>query len=124
MPASPPGLFASLRGLLHSSAQLALVRLELLVADLELEKLRLAQAAVRALIGLMLIGLGMLLAVGFIVLLLWDTHRLATLAVLALLCLAGGALLLRTAQRSMQEGGPMLAGTRAEFERDEVALRE
>jgi uncharacterized membrane protein YqjE len=124
MPASPPGLFASLRGLLHSSAQLALVRLELLVADLELEKLRLAQAAVRALIGLMLIGLGMLLAVGFIVLLLWDTHRLATLAVLALLCLAAGVLLLRAAQRSMQEGGPMLAGTRAEFERDEVALRE
>jgi uncharacterized membrane protein YqjE len=62
--------------------------------------------------------------VGFIVLLLWDTHRLATLAVLALLCLAAGVLLLRAAQRSMQEGGPMLAGTRAEFERDEVALRE
>jgi uncharacterized membrane protein YqjE len=124
MPASPPGLFASLRALLHSTAQLALVRLELLVADLEFEKLRLAQAAVRALLGLMLIGLGALLTVGFIVLLLWDTHRLATLAVLAVLCLLGGVLLLRAAQRSLQDGGPVLAGTRAEFERDEVALRE
>jgi uncharacterized membrane protein YqjE len=123
-PSASPGLFASLRGLLHSSAQLALVRLELLVTDLEYEKLRLAQVAVRGLLGLMLVGLGTLLAIGFILLLLWEEHRLMAIGVLTLLCLLGGAMLLRSAQRSLQDGEPMLGATRAEFERDEAALRE
>lgn len=55
------GLFDSLRRLLHTTVELAGVRLELLVADLELEKLRLVAALLRALLGLLLIGLGLVL---------------------------------------------------------------
>jgi uncharacterized membrane protein YqjE len=116
------GLFASLRQLLRTSLELAEVRLELLVADLELEKLRFVEAALRALLGLMLIGLGLVLLVGFVLLLLWDSHRLAAMAVLTLLCLLGGFGLLRAAKRRLQQGEGLLAATRAELHRDQAAL--
>jgi uncharacterized membrane protein YqjE len=123
MPASRAGLFDSLRQLLNTSLELAQVRLELLVADLQLEKLRLVDVALRALLGLLLLGLGLLLLIGFVLLLLWDGYRLPALGVLTVLCLGGGALLLQAAKRRLREGDELLAATRAEFERDRAALR-
>lgn len=117
------GLFDSLRRLLHTTVELAGVRLELLVADLELEKLRLAAALLRALLGLLLIGLGLVLAAGFVLLLLWDHYRLGAVAGLALLFLLGGWLLLRAARQRLLQGDALLAGTRAELQRDRDALR-
>lgn len=99
------------------------MRLELLVADLELEKLRLAAALLRALLGLLLIGLGLVLAAGFVLLLLWDHYRLGAVAGLALLFLLGGWLLLRAARQRLLQGDALLAGTRAELQRDRDALR-
>lgn len=124
MPASRAGLFASLRQLLRTSLELAEVRLELLVADLEFEKLRFIEAALRALLGLMLIGLGMVLVTGFVLLLLWDSHRLLAIGLLALGCLGGGAALLMAAKRRLQQGEGMLAATRAELQRDQAGLRD
>jgi uncharacterized membrane protein YqjE len=123
MPASRAGLFESLRQLLNTALELAQVRLELLVADLQLEKMRLVEAALRALLGLLLLGLGLLLLIGFLLMLLWDGYRLPALGVLTLLCLGGGALLLQAAKRRLREGDELLAATRAEFERDRAALR-
>jgi uncharacterized membrane protein YqjE len=123
MPAMRAGLFDSLRGLLRTSVELAGVRLELLATDLEVEKLRFAEAALRALIGLMLIGLGLVLLTGFVLLLVWDGYRLQAIVVLMLLCLGGGLLLLRAAKRRLQQGEPLLAATRAELQRDHDALR-
>ena len=54
MPASRAGLFESLRQLLRTALEMAQVRLELLVSDLEIEKLRLVDAVLRALLGLLL----------------------------------------------------------------------
>ena len=124
MPASRAGLFDSLRRLLRTSLEIAEVRLELLVADLEFEKLRFVEAALRALLGLMLIGLGMVLVTGFVLLLLWDSHRLAAIGLLALLCLGGGGGLLLAAKRRLQQGEGMLAATRAELQRDQAGLRD
>ena len=123
MPASRAGLFESLRQLLNTALELAQVRLELLVADLQLEKMRLVEVALRALLGLLLLGLGLLLLIGFVLMLLWDGYRLPALGVLTLLCLGGGALLLQAAKRRLREGDELLAATRAEFERDRAALR-
>ena len=124
MPAAQPGLFAALRRLLRSSAQLALLRVDLLVTDLELEKLRLVDVALRALLGLMLVGLGLVLLIGFVLLLLWDGYRLPAVGVLMLLFLGGGVMLLQAAKRRLNEGEPMLAATREEFARDQAALRD
>jgi uncharacterized membrane protein YqjE len=119
-----PGLFAALQRLLRSSVQLALLRLDLLVTDLELEKLRLVDVAVRGLLGLMLVGLGLVLLIGFVLLLLWDSYRLAAVGVLTLLFTGGGVVLLKAAKRRLNDGEPMLAATRAEFARDQAALRD
>ena len=123
MPASRAGLFESLRQLLHTALELAQVRLELLVADLQLEKLRLVEVALRARLGLLLLGVGLLLLIGFLLMLLWDGYRLPALGVLTLLCLGGGALLLQAAKRRLREGDELFAATRAEFDRDRTALR-
>ena len=123
MAAPRTGLFESLRQLLHTALELGQVRLELLVTDLQLEKLRLVEVALRALLGLLLLGLGLLLLIGFVLMLLWDGYRLAALGVLTLLCLGGGALLLQAAKRRLRDGDEMFSATRAEFERDRVALR-
>jgi uncharacterized membrane protein YqjE len=123
MPASRAGLFESLRQLLHTALELAQVRLELLVTDLQLEKLRLVEVALRALLGLLLLGLGLLLLIGFLLMLLWDGYRLPALGVLTLLCIGGGLLLLHAAKRRLREGDELFAATRAEFERDRAALR-
>jgi uncharacterized membrane protein YqjE len=123
MPASRAGLFESLRQLLSTALELAQVRLELLVADLQLEKIRLVDVALRALLGLLLLGLGLLLLIGFLLMLLWDGYRLPALGVLTLLCLGAGALLLHAAKRRLRDGDELLAATRAEFERDRAALR-
>jgi uncharacterized membrane protein YqjE len=123
MPAIRAGLFDSVRGLLRTSVDIAAVRLELLATDLEVEKLRFAEAALRALLGLVLVGLGLVLLVGFLLLLVGDAYRLQAIGVLTLLCLAGGLLLLRAARRRLQGGEPLFAATRAELQRDHDALR-
>ena len=123
MPASRAGLFESLRRLLHTALSLATVRLELLATDLEIEKLRLIEVTLRALLGIMLLGLSLLLLIGFLLMLLWDGYRLPVLGVLTLLCLVGGLGLLHAAKRRLRQGEPMFAATRAEFERDQAALR-
>ena len=73
--------------------------------------------------GTLAFGLGLLLLVGFLLLLLWDGYRLPALGVLTLLCLGGGLALLQAAKRRLRKGEPMFAATRAEFERDQAALR-
>jgi uncharacterized membrane protein YqjE len=123
MPVSRAGLFESLRQLLNTALELGQVRLELLVSDLQLEKMRLVEVALRALLGLLLLGLGLLLLIGFLLMLLWDGYRLPALGVLTLLCIGGGLLLLQAAKRRLRDGDELLAGTRAEFERDRAALR-
>ncbi len=122
MPASRAGLFDSLRQLLGTAIELAQVRLELLVADLELEKLRLVDVALRALVGLMLLGLGLVLLAGFVLLLVGEPYRLQALGVLTLLCLAGGLLLLLAAKRRLQDDGGLLGATREEVSQDRAAL--
>jgi uncharacterized membrane protein YqjE len=118
MPATRAGLFDSLRQLLGTALALAQVRLELLVADLELEKLRLIEVALRALLGLMLLGLGLVLLAAFVVMLVSAPYRLLALGLLTLLCLAGGAWLLHAARRRLNAAEGLLSATRGELDQD------
>ena len=122
MAASRVGLFDSLRQLSGTAVELAQLRLELLVADLELEKLRMVDVALRALVGLMLLGLGLVLAAAFVLMLVGEAYRLQALGVLTLLCLGAGWLLLQAAQRRLKDAPPMMAATRDELSRDAAAL--
>jgi uncharacterized membrane protein YqjE len=122
-PPPAPGLFGSLRRVLDTLLGTAQLRLELFGSELELEKLRLFDALLRAAIGLLLLGLALVMALAFVVLLFQPQYRLAAVGVLALGLGAGAAALLSQARHGLQagDGGPF-ALTLGELRRDRDAL--
>lgn len=121
-PPSTPGLFASLRQLLSTTLEIAQVRLALLGTEFEREKLRIFDAVLWLGLSMLFLGVGVLLVSGFLVVLLWDSHRLATLGVLAGLFLGGGIGLLLMARQRLQSRGGMLESSLSELERDRAHL--
>jgi uncharacterized membrane protein YqjE len=120
-----PGLWDSGRRALDALIDLARVRLELFGTELEAEKLRLFDALVRLAIGVVLLGLALVLALGFVLLLLWESHRLAAIGVLALAFAAAGAAFLRRAREGLtvRDGEPF-ALTLGELRRDRAGLAD
>lgn len=113
------GLFHSLRALLATALGIAQLRLELFGTELEAEKLRLLDALWRLGLGLLLLGVAAVLAAGFVLMLFWDSYRLAALGVMVLLFVAGGVGLLMWARAGLAagEGGPF-ALSLGELQRD------
>lgn len=107
MTAPGAGLFASLRRLADTAVGIVQVRLELFGTELEQEKLRVIEALIWAGAALLTLGLSLVLAIGFVVLLFWDGYRLAAVGVLTLLFAAGTAWLLHMARDRLRapEGG-------------------
>lgn len=118
------GLFDSSRRALDALVELAQVRLTLFGTELEAEKLRLFDALLQAVIGVVLLGLALVLALGFVVLLFWEGHRLAAVGVLTLLFGGVGTALLLRARRRLKanDGGPF-ALTLGELRQDRAGLR-
>jgi len=79
-----------LRNLAATLVALLQNRLELLVTDLEEERIRLLQLLFWAAGALFFFALGVLMVTMLIVLLLWDSHRIVGVAVLAGVFLAIG----------------------------------
>src|SRR4030042_2310784 len=86
------GLFDSVKVLTATLMAIAHTRLELLSTELEEERVRLSSMLVWTLVSLFCAGLGVVLATLFVVLVLWDTHRLLALGIPAILFLLGAAL--------------------------------
>lgn len=122
-PAGGGGLARSLRRLADTAVGIVQVRLELFGTELQQEKQRLYDVLLRAAIGLLLIGLALVLAIGFVVLLFEDGHRLAAVGVLALGLAAAGAWLLRSARGRLDagDGGPFALSLQ-ELQRDRQGL--
>ena len=118
------GLFRSLRGLLATTLGMAQLRLELFGTELEAEKLRLLGALWRLGLALLLLGVAVVLAAVFVLMLFWDSYRLAALGVMVLLFLGCGVGLLVWARASLSggEGGPF-ALTLGELQRDVHGLQ-
>lgn len=116
------GLFAALRQLLSTALALAQVRLALLGTEVEQEKLRLGLALLWLGLGLVCLGLGLVLVCAFIVVWLWESHRLLALGGLALLFLSGGfGLLLAGRQRLLNPSG-LFSASLGELARDRAGL--
>lgn len=88
--ATPEGLFASLKTLGATFAAILQNRLELLSTDIAEERARLGAILLLSLVALFCLGVGVLLLTLLVVVLFWDTHRLAALSALTLLFLAAG----------------------------------
>jgi uncharacterized membrane protein YqjE len=116
------GLFASLRRLLATSLELAQVRLELVLTELEQEKLRLFDALLLAAGALVAFGIGLVLLVAFVVLLFPEPQRVAVVGVLALLLFAGSAWALVAARRRLRAPGGLFEASRRELARDRADL--
>jgi len=117
------GLFASLRRLLGTGLEMAQVRLELLGTEVELEKRRLFDNLMRAVVALLLFGVGITLFCGFLLLLISEAYRLAALGVMAMLFLGGGLLLLQSARQGVRSPKGMFDASLGELQRDRAGLQ-
>lgn len=117
------GLFGSLRNLGHTLIGLLQTRLELLSTDIEEQGLRLQQMLLLAIAAGFCLAVSALLAVTFVVVLFWDTHRLAAIAALFVLFLAVGIGLAFGLAARARERPRMFATTLDELAKDRDALR-
>lgn len=117
-----PGLSGSLRRLLDQGLELLQVRLALIGTEIELEARRLLDALLHAVMALLLLGLALLFAAVFVVVLCWDSYRLQALAGVAL-CYGGAAVwFLRSARARLHLPGGSFATSVAELARDREYL--
>ena len=84
------GLLDSVRALARTLIALSKTRLEIVFTEIEEERLRIANQIVLVVVAGFFLVVGALLGVSFIVVLLWDTHRLLTLGLMALASLGAG----------------------------------
>lgn len=122
MSATQAGLLGSLRALLGTTLQVAQARLELLGVELEQEKTQLFDALWWGALALVLLAAGLVLAVGFVVLLMQEGYRLPALGLLTLVCLGGGVALLRHAKRCLHSPDGAFAASVGEIARDRASL--
>jgi uncharacterized membrane protein YqjE len=124
-PASGGGLFHSLRRLADTAVDIVQVRLALFGTELEQEKQRLFDALLWAALGLLMVGLALVLAIGFVVLLFQEGYRLPAVGVLTLIFGGIGVWLLRGARSRLHagDGGPFVLSL-SELRRDRQGLSD
>ncbi len=123
MSATPPaGLFASVRQMLATALEMAEVRLALFASEFEEEKLRIFQAAALAVLGLLLLTVGVVLLCGFVLMLFWEGYRLAALGVMTVAFVAAGILTVRAGMRRISGEGGAFRASLAELAQDRASL--
>lgn len=118
------GLLYSVRHLATSLLAAARTRLEILVTEIEEERVRLEQMLLVALVAVFCLGMGVVLSVFFVVVLFWDTHRLAAVGSLAGGFLALGVVLGLVLRDKAKSRPRLFAATRGELAKDQAVLRE
>ncbi len=101
---------------------IAHTRLELLSTELEEQWEWLTSILVWALVALFCAGIGVALATLFVVVALWDTHRLLALGVLAILFLIGAAISWLVIRRRARAKPRLFAASLAELSKDHKEL--
>jgi len=116
------GILQSLRNLATTLVALLQNRLELLATDLEEERIRLLQVLFWAAGALFFFALGVLMITLFVVLLLWDSHRLAGIIVLAAVFLAIGVGLALGVYKLMHRRSRLFSASLDELAKDKDRL--
>lgn len=116
------GIVQSLRNLAATLVALLRTRFELLVTELEEERLRLLQLLFWAAGALFFLGLGILLLTVLVVAVFWDSHRITAIVVLAGIFLAVGAGMAVGVRNRMHARPGIFSASLEELERDKDRL--
>jgi uncharacterized membrane protein YqjE len=120
--ATPEGLFGSLKTLGATLAAILQNRLELLSTDIAEERARLGSILLLSLVALFCLGVGVLLLTLLVVVLFWDTHRLAALGTLTVLFLAAGGWIGGLALQRLRKKPRLFEASIAELAKDREHL--
>jgi uncharacterized membrane protein YqjE len=116
------GIIRSLRNLTATLVAVLHTRLELLVTEIEEERVRLLQLALWAAGALFFLGVAFLLLVMLLIVVFWDTHRIAVIAALAGACLAAGIVMAVGARNRAQGRSRLFSASLDELARDKDQL--
>lgn len=116
------GLFSALKNTLATLLAIGKTRAELLVTELEEEKLRLMSLWAKAIGAAFLIAVGTIMAVFCLALALWE-HRVLVFGLFAVLFLGGGCLLVAALRKQSAQPSKLFRSSLSELERDMAELR-
>lgn len=117
-----PGLLASLQRLMAALLEILQTRVEIVATEFEEERARLQELVVFGILMLFFVGIGLTLLTLFVVMLYWDTHRLAVLGWVALLYLGLGGAAGIVLYRRIKSRPRLFATTLSELVRDRHQL--
>ncbi len=121
--AGAAGLLARVRGVGATAFAILKTRLELLVTEVEEEKLRLASMLAYAAAAFFFLGFGAIFLALFVTVLLWDSQRLLALGIFTAVFLTVGAVATFAVVRLARRGSQLFAASMAELAEDCEALR-
>lgn len=117
------GLRKAVRGVFATLIDIGHTRLQLAATELEEERLRVARLLLAATAALFLLGIGLVLAAGWVVLWCGPEHRLLALGALSALFFGGGLVALWHWQHQAAAKPPLLQATLAELQKDADAVQ-
>lgn len=118
---SRSGVFASLRGLFATGAELLQTRLELLVVEVQEEKERLVDLLAYGAMALIFGAAGLVFLAVLLTVLLWESNRLLVLGIFAALFLTAGVVSLIIARRHARTPSSLFAASLSELARDRAS---
>jgi len=119
---SREGLFAAVKNTAATLIAIGKTRAELLVTELEEEKLRLMSLWSKAIGAAFLLALGVIMAVFCLALAFWE-QRVLLFGLFAVLFLGGGVLLIASLKKQSQQPSKMFRASLSELEADMAELR-
>lgn len=120
--AGTAGLIATLQRLLATFIDILHVRVELLTNELEEERERIQQLVLYGLASLLFLGLGLIVASAFLVIILWEPYRLYVLAGLTILYLGISAATAMVVHHKLKTRPHLLTATLTELSKDRERL--
>ena len=115
-------LFDSVKVLAATLLAIAHTRLELFSTEIEEQRVWLSSMLMWTLIALFCAGVGVVLATLFVVLALWDTHRLLALGIPAIFFLLGAALAALVVRGKARAKPRLFAASLTELSKDHKEL--
>ena len=116
------GLFAALKNSVATLIAIGKTRAELLVTELEEEKLRLMSLWSKAIGAAFMLAVGVVLAIFCLALAFWE-HRVFVFGIFAVLFIGGALLLIASLKRQTAQPSKMFRASLSELEADMALLR-